>query len=157
MRLIGFLQHNLRNCSKELKELSYKQFILLILEYASTLWDPYHLCNINKIEMIQHRVARFVLGCPWRRDLRDSITSILSSLGWPSWQLRRKCARLTLLFKLLHNFLVISPEYLQYCHQWPRQEQIMISSFCITRPLLTATSSSFFQERFQSGMLSHHI
>ena len=112
MRLIGFLQRNLRNCSKELKELSYKQFVLPILEYASTVWDPYHLCNVNKIEMIQHRAARFVLGCPWRRDFRDSITSMLSLLGWPSLQLRRKCARLTLLFKLLHNFLVISPEYL---------------------------------------------
>ena len=76
------------------------------------VWNPYHLCNINKIEMIQHRMARFVLGCPWRRDLTESITSMLSSLGWPSLQLRRKCARLTLLFKLLHNFLVISPEYL---------------------------------------------
>ena len=62
--------------------------------------------------MIQHRVTRFVLGCPRRRDLRDSITSMLSSLGWPSLQLRRKCARLTLLFKFLHNFMVISPEYL---------------------------------------------
>ena len=37
------LQCNLRNCSKELKELSYKQFVLLILKYAATVWDPYHL------------------------------------------------------------------------------------------------------------------
>ena len=43
MRLIGFLQRNLRNCSKEFKELSYKQFVLPILDYASTVWDPYHL------------------------------------------------------------------------------------------------------------------
>ena len=98
--------------SKELKELSYKQFVLLILEYASSVWNPCHLYNINKIETIQHRAARFVLGCPWRRDLRDSITSMVSSLGWPSLQLRRKCARLALLFNLVRNFLVISPEYL---------------------------------------------
>ena len=49
-RLIGFLQRKLHNCSKELKELSYKQFVLLVLEQASTVWDPYHLCNINKTE-----------------------------------------------------------------------------------------------------------
>ena len=35
------------------------------------VWDPYLLCNINKIEMIQHRATHFVLGCPWRRDIRD--------------------------------------------------------------------------------------
>ena len=63
MRLIAFLQCNLRNCSKELKELSYKQFELLILEYAATVWDIYHLCNVNKIEMIQHRV--YSLLCTW--------------------------------------------------------------------------------------------
>ena len=63
-RLIGFLQHNLRSCSKELKELSYKQFVLPILEYITTVWDPYHLHNINKIEMIKHRAACFVPVAP---------------------------------------------------------------------------------------------
>ena len=63
-RLIGFLQRNLRNCSRAL---SYKQFILPVLEYAAAIWDPYHLKDINKIEMIQHRAARFVLNRPWRR------------------------------------------------------------------------------------------
>ena len=60
-RLIGFLQRNLRNCSRALKELSYKQFILpVLLQFA--IWDPCHLKDINKIEMIQHRAARFVLN-----------------------------------------------------------------------------------------------
>ena len=85
-RLIGILQHNLHNCSKEPKELSYKQFVLPALEYAATVWDlyQYRLCNINKKgEMIHHRTAFFVLGCPWRRAIKDSITSMLSSLGCP--------------------------------------------------------------------------
>ena len=83
-RLISFLQRNLSNCSKELKELIYKQLVLPVLEYTATVWDPYHRRNINKIEMIQHRVVYFVLGCPWIRDIKNSITSMLSSLGWPS-------------------------------------------------------------------------
>ena len=99
---------------------------------------------INKIEMIQHRAACFVLDCPWRRDLRDSITSMLPSLGWPSLQLRRKCA-IDLLYCL--SFFITSWWFhlniSQYHRQWPQQEQIMISSFCINRPLLTATSSLF--------------
>jgi len=111
-RLIGFLQRNLRNCPRELKELSFKQFVLPVLDYGASIWDPYHYNNINKIEMIQHRAARFVLDRPWRRDIRDSISSMLLSLGWPSLQLRRKCARLVLMFKLLHNILVIPPDYL---------------------------------------------
>ena len=52
-KLIGFLNRNLRTCSKELKELSYKQFVLPVLDYASSIWDPYHQNQINKLEMIQ--------------------------------------------------------------------------------------------------------
>ena len=83
-RLLGFLKRNLRNCPRALKELSYKHFILPTLDYAVSIWDPYHCNNINKIEMIQHRAARFVLNCPWRRDIRDGISSMLQLLGWPT-------------------------------------------------------------------------
>ena len=62
MKLIGFLNHNLHTCSKALKELSYKQFVLPVLDYASSIWDPYHQNQINKLEMIQHRADRFVLN-----------------------------------------------------------------------------------------------
>ena len=60
MKLIGFLNCNLHTCSKELKELSYKQFVLPVLDYASSVWDPYHQNQINKLEMIQHRAACYV-------------------------------------------------------------------------------------------------
>ena len=73
MKLIGFLNHNLHTCLKELKELSYKQFVLPVLDYASSIWDPYHQNKINKLEMIQHRAACYVLNQPWRRNVRDSI------------------------------------------------------------------------------------
>ena len=36
MKLVGFLNHNLHTC---LKELSYKQFVLPMLNYASSIWD----------------------------------------------------------------------------------------------------------------------
>ena len=51
-RLISFLKCNLHNSSKELKELSYKQFVLSVLKYAATVWDPYHLSNIHTISVI---------------------------------------------------------------------------------------------------------
>ena len=90
---IGFLNRNLRACSKPLKELSYKQFVLPILDYASSVWDPYHQGNINKLEMIQHRGARFVLNQPWQRNVRDSVSLLLQSLNWPTLQIRREQGR----------------------------------------------------------------
>ena len=42
MKPIRFLNCNLNSCSKELKELSYKQFVLPVLDYALSIWNPYH-------------------------------------------------------------------------------------------------------------------
>ena len=57
MRLIRFLNRNLHACSKESKELSYKQFVLPVLDYASSIWDPYHRNQVNRLEMVQHRAC----------------------------------------------------------------------------------------------------
>ena len=54
MKQIGFLNRNLYACSKTLKELSYKQFMLPILDYTSSIWDPYHQGDLNELEMVQH-------------------------------------------------------------------------------------------------------
>ena len=111
-RTLGFLQRNLQHCPTHLRELAYKQFVLPVLEYCSTIWDPHHQKYISKLEMVQHRAARFVLGRPWRRHQRDSITTMLSTLKWPVLYERRRWARLTLLYKLLHNLLQIPERYL---------------------------------------------
>ena len=78
-RTLGFLQRNLQHCPTHLQELAYKQFVLPVLEYCSPMWDPHHQKHISKLEMVQHRAARFVLGRPWKRHQRDSITAMLST------------------------------------------------------------------------------
>ena len=109
-RIINFLRRNLRNCPKDLKKLSYKLFFMPVLEYTAR--DPFHRNGISKTEMIQHRVARFVLNGPWRRNASDSVSSLLHSLGWPTLQFRKKCTILILMFKLLNNLLSVPLNYL---------------------------------------------
>ena len=53
--------------------------------------------------MVQHRAARFVLGKPWRRHERDSITNMLNQLKWTTLEEQRKCARLTYCTKFCIN------------------------------------------------------
>ena len=67
-----------------LREHSYKQLILPILDYCFSIWDPYHHNAINQLEMIQHRAARFVTDKPWQVDHHNSITAILHELNWPT-------------------------------------------------------------------------
>ena len=110
-RLIGFLHRNLKYCSRKLKELAYQQILLPCINYCSTIWDPHHQNAIDKLEMIQHRAARFILNKPWRRNHQDSITEMLSDLSWPTLKSQRKSARLILLFKLLNDLVYIPTSY----------------------------------------------
>ena len=108
-RLLGFLKRNLHNAPFEIKEYLYKQLLLPSIEYCSAIWDPHHQILVTKLEMIQHRAARFVLNKPWYRSNQQqhSINDMLNYLKWPSLKSRRRNARLTLLFKITRNLLVL--------------------------------------------------
>ena len=62
--------------------------------------------------MIQHRAVRFVLNKPWHKlsHDHDSVTEMLTNLGWPELEERRKIARLTLLFKIMRGLLEVSAQ-----------------------------------------------
>ena len=49
------------------------------MDYASCVWDPSMKPNIEKIEMVQQRAARFVKG---DYDRTSSVTAMLNQLGW---------------------------------------------------------------------------
>ena len=109
---LGFLYRNLKGCPKYFREYAYKQIVLLSIQYCSAIWDPYYQNAIHKVKMMQHRAARFILDKPWGRNQKDTVTQMISELNWPTLQHRRKCTRLTLLFKLLHQHLIIPKYYL---------------------------------------------
>ena len=81
-----------------------------ILEYAATAWDPYHLNNINSLEMVQRRSARFFTGNYNRTP--GTVTGILSDLQWPTLQRRRQDARPYLLYRTIQGDIAVSlPSY----------------------------------------------
>ena len=57
---LAFLWHNLRACSRNIKEYCYKTSIRPIIEYATNIRAPHTTQDINRIEMLQRRAARFV-------------------------------------------------------------------------------------------------
>ena len=82
--------------------------LLPSIEYCSAIWDPYHQTDIKKIEMVQHRAVHFVLNKSWHKSHNhDSVTEMLTNLGWPKLEERRKIARLTLLFKIMRGLLEV--------------------------------------------------
>ena len=81
----AFLQRNLSNCPRPVKEQAYKTYVSPIqwgcleynnqeprnvrpiLEYASTVWDPHTKELTTQLEMVQRRAARFVTADYRRR------------------------------------------------------------------------------------------
>ena len=89
---------------------SIVQFLLKVLvtnlwfEYASSVWDPHTNLNIQKLESIQRRAARF---CYNNFSRYCSVTSLLTSLDLPSLQSRRKKAKLITMYKSINGYLCI--------------------------------------------------
>ena len=65
---LAFLRRNIRNCPQRATSLAY----------ASTVWDPHTQANINKVESIQRRAARFVTN---NYDPKASVTPLLQDLN----------------------------------------------------------------------------
>eukprot|EP00745_Piridium_sociabile_P041733 TRINITY_DN82982_c0_g1_i5.p1 TRINITY_DN82982_c0_g1~~TRINITY_DN82982_c0_g1_i5.p1 ORF type:complete len:1008 (+),score=211.04 TRINITY_DN82982_c0_g1_i5:126-3026(+) len=99
-RTLGFVRRNLRISSITVKEMAYKSLVRPILEYASTVWDPHQKNDIDKLEAVQRRAARFALN---RHRNTSSVGNMLNKLKWPKLQQRRKTSRLAMLYKIRHN------------------------------------------------------
>ena len=63
----------------------------------------------TKLRNYPHNAVRFVLNKPWHKlsHDHDSVTQMLTSLGWPELQERRKIARLILLFMIMRGLLEV--------------------------------------------------
>ena len=89
-RLLAFLNRNLPTYNQHLRENSYKQLVLPVLDYCATIWDPHYHNAVHRIEMLQNRAAHFVLNRPWRKHYHDSVSSMISVLNSQPLQVRRR-------------------------------------------------------------------
>ena len=92
------MKRNLQINSVKVEESAYKGLVRPILEYSSSVWDPYHKKYIEQLEMVQRRAARYALG---RYHNTSSVTDMLKELQWETLEERRRKARLTMFYKIL--------------------------------------------------------
>jgi len=105
---LGFLHRNLWRCLAKLKESAYISLVRSTLEYAASVWDPHLAKDINKLENIHRRSARFVTG---NYCTTSSVTQMLQQLGWQDFQSLRRDLRLPLLYKVVTGHVDIQPEH----------------------------------------------
>ena len=108
--VLFFLKRHLKSCSPKIKEQCYFTYVRPKLEYASSVWDPHLKEEINKIEKIQRRAARFVLN---NYDPRASCTEMLKELKWTPLDERRAKTKITLIYKARNKLVHIPLDHLK--------------------------------------------
>ena len=82
----------MKTCPVHLKVQAYKQLSAANIAF---IWDLHNQTDIQKLEMVQHQAACFVLNKPWLHNKNnESVTQMLEDLQWPNLQTRRKYLRL---------------------------------------------------------------
>jgi len=104
---LHFLSRNLRYCPRTVRETAYFSLIRSTLEYGATVWDPHLRKDIDKLEMVNRRAARFVTSNHRRTDI--SVTALLQDLKWPLLQDRRRDLRLTMMYRISNGLIAIPP------------------------------------------------
>ena len=104
-RTLGFIKRNIKTKKKSVKEKAYNALVRPTLEYASTVWDPHQKHLKDDIERVQRRAVRYVEG---NYDYRASVTKMREDLGWETLEQRRRKARATMCYKIVHSLVAIT-------------------------------------------------
>ena len=105
LRTLGMVQRTLHPCARKTKATAYKVLVRPILEYATPAWSPHRQADVDKLERVQRKAARFACG-DYRR--RSSVTDMLRALGWNTLQQRRAHHDVTLFYKIHRREMGIS-------------------------------------------------
>ena len=81
------------------------------LEFASAVWDPYRQDQVDKIEAVQRRAARFIKK---DHDWNSSVSQLLHSLSLERLKERRKIHHLWTFYQAHNNIISLPvPHYYQ--------------------------------------------
>ena len=115
-----------------------KQKLRRQVEYASIVWDPFTQANIDKIEMVQRRAARYVQN---NYSRYASVNDMISKLGWRILQ-RRADNRLFMLYKIV-NGIVATDFFNKLVHVNRATRHSHSNSFIISSETQTFIQQSF--------------
>ena len=93
-----------------MKAAVYTCIVHPLLEYASPVWYLYSTGDINQLEAVQRRAARWVCGSRWNATEKcwsKSSDSCLDQLKWPSLHDRQKYFMICQLHSIFNNYSAI--------------------------------------------------
>ncbi len=100
-RVLNLVRRNFtRGTTVNTRDIIYKSLVRPHMEYCSNVWDPYNKKEIDQLEAVQNKAARFVLQ---RHSRTESVTAMKQQLEWQSLQERRFVNRQKVLYKTIHD------------------------------------------------------
>jgi hypothetical protein len=143
-RTLGFLRRTLHHASQQVRLNTYRTLVRPKLEYASPIWDPHQTTLVNQVEKIQKTAARFILGKPAKKTTdQESVTAMVHSLNLPTLEQRRKEARCTLMFKMVHNLVAIPTTYHPQVPQHDQGTRRRSTHFQVHQPTVDSYKYAF--------------
>ena len=86
----------------------YNTFVQPIVEYSATVWSPYTVQDITKLEKVQRRAARYIFN---DYSSFHSVSAMLNQLNWPSLETRRDYLKIIMFYKIIKGLVDITPSY----------------------------------------------
>jgi hypothetical protein len=59
-RALHFVMRVVKRGNKNTKSIAFKLLARPVLEYGAACWDPYRVCQINGLDRVQNKAAKFV-------------------------------------------------------------------------------------------------
>ena len=94
-----------------IKSTAYKCIVRPVMEYASPVWHPHTAKNINALESVQRRAARWASNSRWIPSSHcwsKSSDECIQALKWPTIQQRHTYFTICCIHDSLHPVLGVT-------------------------------------------------
>ena len=88
-KVLVLVKRTLGPCKPEVKDTAYNMLVRSKLEYASPIWNPHTISQINDLKRIQHYAARFVANDHRRTTSPTTLDSPVLTLKWQTLERRQ--------------------------------------------------------------------
>ena len=138
-KCLNRLRRAMYGCTQEAKINAYRALVRPYLEYACAVWAPHTARDIDLLESVQHRAARWIKSFwdPTAFQWSKSSAICVGELGWPSLKVRRNYFSVWTLYCILHKTTAI--DFSRYFHF----NTLATRSHSLTLNLLPSTINAF--------------
>jgi len=140
---LGFLRRNMRVNSPHIKAQLYSCIVRSTMEYSSTVWSPHEEKYISSLESVQRKAARWVLN---RHQRTESVSAMLTQLGWLSLAERRLINRLAMLYKITNCLAHVPHSFLTHSTQTRNTRHSNMHTFAPFAPRTDYFKYAFFPQ-----------